>query len=61
MLVINYHNYEMCCYKKEMSAPKRVIDSKAWCPLGFLKKLTLIDWYVVIYSIALLFAQVVYF
>ena len=23
----------MCCFKRKMSAPKRVIDSKAWCPL----------------------------
>ena len=22
----------MCCFKKGMSAPKRLVDSKAWCP-----------------------------
>ena len=24
----NYYDYEMCCFKREMSAPKRLIDSK---------------------------------
>ena len=23
----------MCCFKRKMSAPKRLIDSKTWCPL----------------------------
>ena len=32
----NYYDYEMCCFKREMSAPKRLIDSKAWFPLNFL-------------------------
>ena len=32
----NYYDYEMCCFKREMSAPKRVIDSKVWCLLSFL-------------------------
>ena len=25
----------MCCFEREMSAPKRLIGSKAWCPLSF--------------------------
>ena len=31
LLISNYHNYEMCCFKRKMSAPKRLIDSKAFC------------------------------
>ena len=26
----------MCCFKRKMSAPKRLMDSKAWCLLSFL-------------------------
>ena len=25
-----YYDYEMCFFKREMSVPKRLIDSKAW-------------------------------
>ena len=35
----NYYNYEMCCFKREVSASKRLIDSKASCPLNFLLEL----------------------
>ena len=35
----NYYDYEMFCFKREMSAPKRFIDSKAWCLLSFLLEL----------------------
>ena len=31
----NHHDYEMRCFKRKMSAPKKLIDSKAWCPLSF--------------------------
>ena len=52
-----------CVVSKKVSAPKRLIDSKAWCPLSFylkyykreewhnkreLENLTLIDLYIVI-------------
>ena len=33
-----YYDYEICCFKREMSAPKRLIDSKAWCLLSFFLK-----------------------
>ena len=36
LFVNDYPDYEMCCFKRKMSAPKRLIDSKAWCPLSFL-------------------------
>ena len=26
----NYYDHEMCCFKKEINAPKGLIDSKAW-------------------------------
>ena len=26
----NCYDYEMCCFKREMSAPERLIDSKVW-------------------------------
>ena len=26
----NYYDYKMCCFKRAMSVPKRLIDSKAW-------------------------------
>ena len=29
-------NFETCYFKREMIVPKRLIDSKAWCPLSFL-------------------------
>ena len=29
-------DYEMCCFKRKMSAPKRPIHSKAWRLLSFL-------------------------
>ena len=32
----NYDDYETYCFKEKMSAPKSLIDSKAWCPLSFL-------------------------
>ena len=32
----NCYDYEMCCFKRKMSAPKRLIDSKAQWPLSFL-------------------------
>ena len=34
--ISDYPDYKMCCFKRKMSAPKRLIDSKAWCPLSFL-------------------------
>ena len=30
--------------KEKMSAPKRLIDSKAWCPLSFLLELLSPQW-----------------
>ena len=35
---------KMCCLKGEMSAPKRSIDSKAWCPLSFLLEILSPEW-----------------
>ena len=41
LLFINdYPEYEMCCFKRKMSVPKRLIDSKAWYPLSFLLEIT---------------------
>ena len=31
----NYYHYDMCCLKRNVSAPKRLIDSKVCCPLSF--------------------------
>ena len=31
----NYYDYEMCCSEREMSDPKKLTNSKAWCPLSF--------------------------
>ena len=39
LLASNYYGYKMCCFKREMCAPERLIDSKAWCPLNFLLEL----------------------
>ena len=39
IIIINYYDYEMCSFKSEMKAPKRLIDSKAWCLLRFLPEL----------------------
>ena len=36
LFVSNYYDYEMCCFKGEISAPKRTIVSKVWRPLSFL-------------------------
>ena len=33
LFIGNYYDYEICCFKRKMSAPKRLIDSKAWCTL----------------------------
>ena len=35
LVISDYPDYEMCCLKRKMSAPMRLIDSKAWCPLSF--------------------------
>ena len=36
MFFISYRcDYEMCCFKRNMSAAKRLIDLKAFCPLSF--------------------------
>ena len=35
-LIGNYQHYEMCCFNRKMSAPKRLMDSKVWCQLSFL-------------------------
>ena len=32
----NYHDYEICCFEREMNISERLIDTKAWCPLNFL-------------------------
>ena len=31
--ISNHYDYEMCCFKRKMSVPKRLMDSKAWCPV----------------------------
>ena len=36
LFIISYYDYEMCCFERKMSAPRRLIDSKAWCPLNVL-------------------------
>ena len=33
LFIIRHYDYEMCSFKRKMSAPRRLIDSKAWCPL----------------------------
>ena len=30
----NYYDYEMCCFKRRTSVPKRLIDSNAWFSLN---------------------------
>ena len=35
LFIGNYYYYEMCCFKRKVSAPKSPKDSKAWCPLNF--------------------------
>ena len=39
-----YYDYETYCFRGEMSAPKRLIDSKEGCPLSFLLELLLPLW-----------------
>ena len=39
LFISNYYDYEMCCFKRKMSALKRLIDSKAWCPLSSLPEI----------------------
>ena len=39
LFIGNYYDNEMCCFKREMIAPKRLIESKAWCQLSFLLEL----------------------
>ena len=34
--ISNDYDYEMCRFKRKMSTPKRLIDSKTWCPASFL-------------------------
>ena len=36
LFISNYCDNEMYCFRREMGAPKRLIDSKAWCPLSIL-------------------------
>ena len=37
----DYYDYEMCCFKKEMSVSEKLIDSNACYPLSFLLELLL--------------------
>ena len=39
LFIINYHDCDMCCFKRNMSASKRLIDLKACCPFSFLLKI----------------------
>ena len=36
LFISNFYDYEMCCFKRKMCTPKRLKDSKAWCPLSTL-------------------------
>ena len=38
-LLFTIYYYESFCFKREISALKRLIDSKAWCQLSFLLEL----------------------
>ena len=31
----DYYYYEVCCFKAEMSARERLLDSNTWCSLSF--------------------------
>ena len=33
-----------CVVQKKVSVPKRLIDSKAWCPLSFLLEIVSLQW-----------------
>ena len=35
LFISNYYDYQMYCFKRKMSTPKMLMDSKAWYPLSF--------------------------